>query len=43
MGDFFKDVTEFNDLIQGEVANCYLIAAVAVVAWADPNNIVHRN
>jgi hypothetical protein len=32
MGDFFKDVTGFNDPIQGEVANCYLITAAAAVA-----------
>ena len=42
-GDFFKDVTEFNDPIQGDVANCYLIAALSAVAWADPYSIVHRN
>jgi Calpain family cysteine protease len=41
MGDFFKDVTEFNDPIQGAVANCYLIAAVGAVAWADLYAIVH--
>jgi len=43
MGDFFKDVTEYNDPIQGAVANCYLIAAMSAVAWADPYDIVHRN
>jgi Calpain family cysteine protease len=43
MGDFFKDVTEFNDPIQGAVGNCYLIAAMAAVAWADSYTIVHRN
>lgn len=43
MGDFFKDVTEYNDPIQGAVGNCYLIAAMAAVAWADPYTIVHRN
>lgn len=43
MGDFFKDVTEFSDPIQGAVGNCYLIAAMAAVAWADPYTIVHRN
>lgn len=43
MGDFFKDVTEFDDPIQGAVGNCYLIAAMAAVAWSDPYTIVHRN
>lgn len=43
MGDFFKDVTEFNDPIQGAIGNCYFIAAVAAIAWADPYRIVHRN
>jgi hypothetical protein len=32
MDDFFNDVTEFNDPIQGAVANWYLIPAVAAVA-----------
>ncbi|MBE7176517.1 MAG: hypothetical protein INR69_08950 [Mucilaginibacter polytrichastri] len=43
MGDFYKDVTEFSDPVQGAVGNCYFIAALAAVAWADPNVIVHRN
>jgi Calpain family cysteine protease len=43
VGDFFKDVTEFNDPIQGSVGNCYLIAAMAAVAWSDPYSIIHRN
>ena len=43
MGDFFKDVTEFSDPVQGAVGNCYFIAAVAAIAWADPYRIVHRN
>lgn len=42
-GEFFKDVTEYNDPIQGAVGNCYLIAALAAVAWTDPLLIVHRN
>jgi hypothetical protein len=41
-GDYFKDVTEYNDPIQGAVANCYFIAALAAVAWSDPYSIVHR-
>lgn len=42
-GDFFEDVVEFSDPIQGAVANCYFIAALNAVAWADPYCIVHRN
>lgn len=43
VGDFFKDVTEFSDPVQGAIGNCYFIAAVAAIAWADPYRIVHRN
>lgn len=43
MGDFFKDVTEFSDPVQGAIGNCYFIAAVSAIAWADPYLIVHRN
>jgi hypothetical protein len=43
MGDFFKDVTEYNDPIQGAIGNCYFIAALSAIAWADPYLIVHRN
>jgi hypothetical protein len=43
MGDFFKDVTEFSDPIQGAVGNCYFIAALSAIAWADPYCIIHRN
>lgn len=32
VGDFFKDVTEFSDPIQGGVGDCWLIAAMAAVA-----------
>ena len=42
-GDFFDDVVEFNDPIQGSVANCYFIAALNAVAWSDPYRIIHRN
>ncbi|KAH8650655.1 hypothetical protein BGZ60DRAFT_421500 [Tricladium varicosporioides] len=43
VGDFFKDSTQYNDPIQGAVGDCWLIAALAAVAWADPYHIEHRN
>jgi hypothetical protein len=42
IGDFYKDVTEYNDPIQGAVANCYFISAMAAIAWADPYCIEHK-
>ncbi len=42
MGDFFNDVVEYNDPIQGAVGNCYFIAAIAAVAWASPYTIEHK-
>jgi hypothetical protein len=43
MGNFFNQQgSEFNDPIQGAVGNCYLIAALAAVAWADPYRIIQR-
>lgn len=41
-GNFFNDVTEFNDPIQGSVGNCYFIAAIAALAWATPYAIEHK-
>ncbi|WP_375181705.1 C2 family cysteine protease [Chryseobacterium sp.] len=41
-GNFFNDVTEYNDPIQGAVANCYFIAAISAIAWADPYTIQHK-
>ncbi len=41
-GNFFNDVTEYNDPIQGAVANCYFIAAISAIAWASPFSIEHR-
>lgn len=41
-GNFFNDVTEYNDPIQGAVANCYFIAAIAAIAWASPYTIAHK-
>ncbi|WP_294299277.1 C2 family cysteine protease [uncultured Chryseobacterium sp.] len=41
-GNFFSDVTEYNDPIQGAVANCYFIAAISAVAWSSPYTIEHK-
>lgn len=41
IGDFFREAAEYFDPIQGAVANCYLIAALASVAWARPYMITH--
>ena len=40
-GTFFAEAAEFSDPVQGSVANCYLIAAMAAVAWAQPYRIQH--
>jgi hypothetical protein len=40
-GDFFNEGAEFFDPVQGAVANCYYIAALAAVAWATPYRITH--
>jgi hypothetical protein len=41
VGDFFRDVIEFNDPIQGAVGDCWLIAALSAVSWAMPYSVVH--
>jgi len=40
-GDFFEDVAEVNDPIQGALGDCYYIAALSSVAWARPFVIVN--
>ena len=40
-GQYFNEAAEFFDPIQGAVANCYYIAALASVAWAMPYRIRH--
>lgn len=40
-GAFFNEAAEFSDPIQGNVANCYLIAAMSAVAWSQPYRIRH--
>lgn len=41
-GSFFAEAAEFSDPIQGSVANCYLIAAMSAVAWAQPYRVQHQ-
>ncbi|CZR66874.1 uncharacterized protein PAC_16775 [Phialocephala subalpina] len=43
IGQFFKDSTQYNDPVQGALADCWLISALSAVAWADPYGIVERN
>ena len=40
-GDYFEDVAEVTDPIQGSLGNCYLIAALAAVAWSRPYSILN--
>jgi hypothetical protein len=40
-GDYFEDVAEVNDPIQGALGDCYFIAALSSVAWARPYVIVN--
>ncbi|NQD37730.1 hypothetical protein HPT27_11900 [Permianibacter sp. IMCC34836] len=40
-GTFFNETAEFFDPVQGAVANCYYIAALAAIAWASPYRIAH--
>ncbi len=40
-GDYFEDVAEVNDPIQGALGDCYYIAALCSVAWARPYVIVN--
>lgn len=41
MGDYFEDLNEFNDPIQGALGDCYYIAALSSVVWARPYTIVN--
>jgi len=41
-GAFFDEGTEFFDPVQGGLADCWLIAAMAAVAWARPYTIAQR-
>lgn len=40
-GDYFEDVAEVNDPIQGALGDCYYIAALSSVAWARPYVIIN--
>jgi calpain family cysteine protease len=41
-GEFFYEAAEFFDPVQGAVGDCYLIAALASIAWARPYIIANR-
>lgn len=41
MGDFFEDIDEINDPIQGASPDCYFIAAMSSVAWSRPYAIAN--
>lgn len=41
-GDFYEDLGEYNDPIQGALGDCYFIAALASVAWSRPYVIANR-
>ena len=43
MGTMLETATDYEQPIQGALGDCWLIAALAAVAWADPYSIVHRN
>ena len=41
-GNFFNEAGEYFDPVQGAVGDCYFIAGLSSVAWADPYCISHR-
>ena len=41
-GEFFDEAAEFFDPVQGAVGDCYLIAALASIAWARPYLVAQR-
>lgn len=43
MGDFFEEVTEPGDPVQGALADSHFVAALGAVAWARPHVIAHHN
>ncbi len=40
-GDYFEDVAELTDPVQGGLGDCYYIAALSSVAWARPYAIIN--
>lgn len=40
-GDFYEDLGEINDPVQGALGNCYFIAAMSSVAWSRPYAIAN--
>lgn len=40
-GDYFEDVAELTDPVQGSLADCYYISALCSVAWARPYAIIN--
>lgn len=42
-GRFYNEGTEFLDPVQGQVGDCYFVAALSSVAWSMPFTIVDRN
>lgn len=41
-GTFLDGFPEFSDPIQGDVEDCYLLAALGAIAWANPRHLVNR-
>jgi hypothetical protein len=41
-GSFFKEAAEMSDPVQGALGDCYFIAALSSVAWADTYVIAHK-
>lgn len=41
-GRFYNETSEFFDPVQGQVADCYFIAAMSSVAWSQPYTIADR-
>ena len=40
-GDYFEDVAELTDPVQGSLADCYYISALCSVAWSRPYAIIN--
>ena len=42
MGEYFKEVPEFDDPMQGVLGDCYFIAALSAVVWTRPYAIANH-